>query len=60
MNMRMTAMAVVVTMIMRVAGMIIVVMTVMVVAAQFYRSPEAAKSGVIVGVSLAPSRRNST
>ncbi len=45
---------VVVTMIMRVAGM--VMMTVMVVAAQFERSPEAAKSGAIVGVSRAPSR----
>ena len=56
MDMRVT-MAVAVAMI--VPTMIMVVMTVMVVAAQFYRSPEAAKSGAIVGVSLAPSRRNS-
>lgn len=42
-----------------VAAVIIVVVTVMVVPAQIYRSPEVAKSGAIVGVSLAPSRRNS-
>ncbi|MGY2936356.1 hypothetical protein ACVWZ6_005958 [Bradyrhizobium sp. GM6.1] len=41
-------------------AMIIAMMAVMVVAAHLYRSLDAAKSGAIVGVSAAPSRRNST
>ena len=57
MDMRVTTPVIVV---MSMAGMAMVVMIVMVVPAQIYRSPEAAKSGAIVGVSLAPSRRNST
>lgn len=50
------------TMIVIVAMIIVMmaVMAVMVVAAHLYRSPDAAKSGAIVGVSAAPSRRNST
>jgi len=47
-----------VTPIMRVA-VVMVVMTVMVVTAQTWRSPDTVKSSAIVGVSPAPSRRNS-